>query len=264
MVLQDVAGGAGLLVEAGATADADVLGHRDLHGVDVVTVPDRLEQRVGEAQRQQVLDRLLAQVVVDAEDVPGGEDVVDQVVELLGRRQVVPERLLDDDPAPAARLAVVGHAGALHLLEHGREGGRRDRQVERRVALRAVRAVELAQRVGERVEGVVVVEAARQELDRLGEPRPGRLAELGARALLRGGAGERLEVAVTPVAAREAEQHEARRQQTTVREVVHRRDELLLGQVAGHAEDHQHARVGHPWEPAVARGAERVGVRGHG
>jgi hypothetical protein len=35
----------------------------------VVGVPDRLEQRVGEAQRQQVLDRLLAQVVVDPEDV---------------------------------------------------------------------------------------------------------------------------------------------------------------------------------------------------
>ena len=32
-------------------------------------VPHRLEQRVGEAQRQDVLDRLLAQVVVDAEHV---------------------------------------------------------------------------------------------------------------------------------------------------------------------------------------------------
>ena len=69
VVLQHVAGGAGRVVERRAAADADVLGHRDLHRVDVVGVPDRLEQLVGEAQRQQVLDGLLAQVVVDAEDV---------------------------------------------------------------------------------------------------------------------------------------------------------------------------------------------------
>ena len=139
MVLQDVAGRAGLLVEAGAAPDADVLGHRDLHGVDVVGVPDRLEQRVGEPQRQQVLDRLLAEVVVDAEDVLRGEDRVDERVELLRRLEVVAERLLDDDPAPATGSGVVGHPGALHLLEHDRERRRRDGQVERGVAEGAVR-----------------------------------------------------------------------------------------------------------------------------
>jgi hypothetical protein len=126
----------------------------------VVGVPDRLEQRVGEAQRQQVLDRLLAQVVVDAEDVVGGEHGVDELVELLRARQVVPERLLDDDAAPAPGLAVVGHAGAAHLLEHRRERRRRDRQVERGVALRPGVALGLAQHLGQLVEGVVVVEGA--------------------------------------------------------------------------------------------------------
>ena len=67
MVLDHVAGGADAVVVAGAAADADVLGHGDLHVVDVVAVPDRLEQLVGEAQRQHVLDGLLAQVVVDPE-----------------------------------------------------------------------------------------------------------------------------------------------------------------------------------------------------
>jgi len=60
VVLDDVPCGPGLVVEAGTGADTDVLGHRDLHRVDVVRVPDRLEQLVGEAQRQQVLDRFLA------------------------------------------------------------------------------------------------------------------------------------------------------------------------------------------------------------
>ena len=84
VVLDDVAGRADAVVVARAPGDADVLGHRDLHVVDVVGVPDRLEQLVGEAQRQQVLHRLLAEVVVDAEDRVGREDALDDVVELAG------------------------------------------------------------------------------------------------------------------------------------------------------------------------------------
>ena len=53
---------------------ADVLGRGDLDVVDVVAVPDRLEQPVGEAEREHVLDGLLAQVVVDAEDLVLVED----------------------------------------------------------------------------------------------------------------------------------------------------------------------------------------------
>jgi hypothetical protein len=100
VVLDDVAGGADAVVVPGAAADADVLGHGDLHVVDVVGVPDGLEHLVGETQGQQVLDRLLAQVVVDAEHRVGGEDLLDDGVEFLGRRQVVAERLLDDHPPP--------------------------------------------------------------------------------------------------------------------------------------------------------------------
>jgi hypothetical protein len=44
--------------------------------VDVVAVPERLEDGVGEAEDQQVLHRLLAQVVVDAVDLLLVEDFV--------------------------------------------------------------------------------------------------------------------------------------------------------------------------------------------
>ena len=77
VVLDHVAGGADAVVVAGAAADADVLGHRDLHVVDVVGVPDRLEQVVREAHREDVLHRLLAEVVVDPEDRLRREDPVD-------------------------------------------------------------------------------------------------------------------------------------------------------------------------------------------
>ena len=167
-------------------------------------VPQRLEQRVGEAQRQDVLDRLLAQVVVDAEHVLRGEHVVDERVELLGRLEVVAERLLHHHPAPAAGLLVVGHAGAGQLLEHDREGGRRDGQVERRVARDAVGVAQLVQRRGELVERVVVVERAADELDVAGEPGPHLVPPRRARVLLRRLLGQRLEVPVAPVAAGEA------------------------------------------------------------
>ena len=93
---------AGLVVVAGAAADVDFLGHGDLHVVDVVAVPDRLEDRVGEAQHEQVLHRLFAEVVVDAVDLLLVEHGVDHLVELLGGGQVGAERLLDDHPPRAA------------------------------------------------------------------------------------------------------------------------------------------------------------------
>ena len=73
MVLEHVADRSGPLVERGTVLDPDRLGDRDLDMVDELPVPDGLEDTVGEAQRHQVLDRVFAQVVVDAEDLVLGE-----------------------------------------------------------------------------------------------------------------------------------------------------------------------------------------------
>ncbi len=95
MVLHDVAEGAGRLVEAAPVLDAEGLGDGDLHVVDVAAVPHRLEDGVGEAQGQDVLDRLLPQVVVDPVDLVFLEDLVQGGVEPVGTGQVAAERLLD-------------------------------------------------------------------------------------------------------------------------------------------------------------------------
>ena len=104
MVLHHVAQRAGLLVVAGARADAFLLGHGDLHVVDVLLVEQRLEDAVGEAQHQDVLDRLLAEIVIDAVDLPLVEDRGDGVVDGPRARQIVADRLLDDQPRE--RLAI--------------------------------------------------------------------------------------------------------------------------------------------------------------
>ena len=92
-----VAVGAGVLVEAGAVVDGERLRHVDLDVVDVVAVPDRLEHAVREPQRDQVLDRLAAEEVVDPEHALLGEDAVHQRVQLARAVEVVAERLLEHD-----------------------------------------------------------------------------------------------------------------------------------------------------------------------
>ena len=108
-----VAVGAGRLVEAGSRLEAEGLGHVDLHVVDVVAVPDRLEQPVGEPEGEDVLRRLLAEEVVDAEDLRLVEGLVEDGVELAGAVQVGAERLLHDDPG------ALDQVGLGEDLDHG-------------------------------------------------------------------------------------------------------------------------------------------------
>ena len=145
-----VAEGAGLLVEAGAARDRERLGDVDLDVVDVVSVPDRLEEAVREAQGEDVLDRLLAEEVVDPEDVRLAEDRVDGRVELLRGREIGAERLLDDDARALGKARVAEH-------RHGRgERRRRDGEVIDAARLAADRPLRLLHGPDE-LRGVVCV-----------------------------------------------------------------------------------------------------------
>jgi len=68
MILDDISNRAGLFVECATTLDSEVFRHRDLDAFDVVAVPDGLEQRIGEAKEDHVLDGRFAEVMVDAKD----------------------------------------------------------------------------------------------------------------------------------------------------------------------------------------------------
>ena len=101
MVLHDVAHSTGPVVVAAAVFEPDVLRHRDLHGVDEVRVPHWLEDRVGETESKDVLNGLLAEVVIDAVDRVLRESLVQRLGEGSGRLQVETKRLLDHDAAEA-------------------------------------------------------------------------------------------------------------------------------------------------------------------
>ena len=151
MVLQHVAVGAGRVIERRAISHAEILGHGDLDAAHVIAVPDRLEHRIGEARVEQVLHRLLAQEVVDAEDVLFREVLPQHEVELLGRCTVVTERLLDH------QARIPSGAGLRQGRRHGTEQARRHRQVVQRPLCLAKFLVQLCER---RRIGIVAVDVA--------------------------------------------------------------------------------------------------------
>ncbi len=73
VVLEHVPDDARLFVVAPAVLDPDRLGGGDLDVMDVLAVPDGFEDRVREAEHEEVLHRLFAEVMVDAVDLVLGE-----------------------------------------------------------------------------------------------------------------------------------------------------------------------------------------------
>ena len=250
VVLEDVARGAGLLVERAPVLDADRFGHRDLDVVDVAPIPERLEDAVAEPEDQQVTDGLLAQVVVDAVDLRLAEDLADLPVEPPGRIGVVPERLLDDDPPPAAVVVLVIEPGAAELAGDLGELRGLGRQVVQPVAPGPALLVEPVEAGGQRVEAGRIGEVEVLVADPPGERRPGILldrqdaAELVQRAA--NVCAERFVVVRSPA---DRQEDELVRQQVRAPQLEERRDHLSVGEVAGAAEQDEDGRVRDALEP---------------
>src|SRR5437879_12407394 len=69
MVLNHIAESPGLLVVGPAMLDAEIFGNGNLNVLDGVAFPERYKNRVREAERQELLHRLFAEVMIDAVDL---------------------------------------------------------------------------------------------------------------------------------------------------------------------------------------------------
>ena len=69
VVLEHVAEAAGFLVVPAPMLHAQRLGGRDLNVIDVLTIPDRLDDRVGKPKGEDVLDGVLPEIVIDPIDL---------------------------------------------------------------------------------------------------------------------------------------------------------------------------------------------------
>jgi hypothetical protein len=70
----------------------ETLRHGDLHMVDVLAIPDRLEDPVGKPEDQNILHRLFPEIVIDPVDLPFLQDPLELVVQRPRRFQVMSER----------------------------------------------------------------------------------------------------------------------------------------------------------------------------
>ena len=243
VVLHHVAQRTGAVVEIAARLHAHLLGERDLHVADPGAVPQRFQQRVGEAQREQVLHRLLAQVVVDAKDLRFGEDAAHVLVDLLRGSQVASQGLFQHHPRVGA-----DQPGGRQVLADGREELRCRRQEEDPHVGR--RILQCLRQRGEVLRCVGVGLDVVQSLDKGIEVR---LVHLRGR----NEAGEvrrhlRDEVAAGQALASRGDDAAMRRQVAVSMAVVQRGQQLAHREVAGAAEKKQverrdlwHARGGH-------------------
>ena len=118
----------------------------------MLAVPQRLEQGVGEAEVLEVLDRLLAEVVVDPEHRALGEHGVQRGIKLRRRGRVAAEGLLDDD------ARALGDARLVEAVDHRFKEARWDREVVQRVAAGIAQLA--AERLEGRLIGIVAVDVA--------------------------------------------------------------------------------------------------------
>ena len=172
MVLHDVAQRAHLLVELAAPLDADALRHRDLHLAHVVAIPDRLQERRSRSGSTGCSGSRPSRGSGRCDRSATRRTPRARPVELPGRLEIAPERLLQD------HARVVGTARRAEPLHDGLEDRRRDGEVVHRalgtVECRqellvrrrfAVVTVDVAQQLVELLESVLVVDAVAVLLD---------------------------------------------------------------------------------------------------
>ena len=70
--------------------------------IDVATIPQRLENAVGEPEHQDVLHRFFAEVVIDAIDLWFLEDLSKLMIESPGGFEIAAKRFFDDHSPPVA------------------------------------------------------------------------------------------------------------------------------------------------------------------
>src|SRR5208282_1762317 len=160
MILDDIPDRSGLIVEAAAALDAEILRHSDLHALDVVAVPERLHEGVGEAEDDHVVYRTLPQVMINSENRGFIELPEKDLIQMSRGLQIVTERLLNDD-------AGVGRAAAMRqLFEHRFEHGGRDGKIVRRPLRRFQLPAQRLERFGILVVSIHVAEQAGELFER--------------------------------------------------------------------------------------------------
>jgi hypothetical protein len=228
VILHHVPHRARLVVIGPAPADADLLGHGDLHVIHVLRVPERFEQDVAEPYGHQVLDRLLPEIMVDPVDLRLVEIARQRTVQRPGGGEIVAEGLFHDDPCVLPR--------DLELVQPFRqvtEQARRHREIE---GLHRVRAHLVAQ-IGP---AAIAARIHREVIEPLEELRHMlRRAQLGGNEFLQRRADPVGPVLRRLLRARRADDPRLARHLPVAEPPEQRRQDLAPRQIARAAENHE-------------------------
>ena len=248
VIHDDVTQGADRVVKMPAILDPEAFRHRDLHRGDVVAVQDRLEDRVREPQHEDLDQAHLAQEVVDPVELRLVDVLVDLVVELPGRLEVVAKGLLDHDPS-ALRQPSLGQP-----LDDGAEEEGRYLEVEDRGA----RPLDLG---SDALEGPGVREVAGHIGEPCGQPIEDLLVQRLPRALDRV-TSALAEIVHGPVVDRHPDDGTV--EQAAALQPVQRAECHHLGEIPGDPEDDQHVGGLLIAGSGLAPGCRLCGRRGSG
>ncbi len=217
VALHHVAQRAGAGVVGVAAIHAFALGHQDVHRFDVVAVPHRFQQRVAEAQRDQVLHCRLAQVVVEAEHTILVDPLADGADDFLGAFAVAADRLLQHQACRCGEGATLGQAFAGGDVQARRNGQVADALAVHQVGDRGGNRVDVAQ------VHRTIVDAAQQGADVVLRGHRHGLLQARPQDVMEGfgvmpGQGQRTDAEVL-------------RQQAVAKQAKQRREQVALGQI---------------------------------
>ena len=237
VVLHHVPEGTRGFVVARALFHANGFCCRDLNVVDVIAVPDRLENGVRKAHHQDVLNRLFAEIVVDAEDLVFLPAAFDHAIEFLGTGVVAAKGFFNHHPAA---LGIGQEPGCRQSPATTAVEGWGDGKVEGAVAAGSALAVDLLEALAESHQVVAFLQINRlvEEASRKGFPALRVVSDL---------AGERrfhllAEFVVAPGAASTAEHSKFARQPPLPEQIEQGWNQLAMREVAASAKDHQALR----------------------
>lgn len=147
MVLDHIPNGSRFLIIRTATLKTNIFGDRDLDVINIASIPDRLKDPVCQAEDEDILHGLFAEVVVNTVDLVLFKDLADLPVEFLGGGEIVSEGLFDDNPRPSPS-AVSVQTGGTKVLNDFRILARWCGQVENAIAGRATFLIDAIEQAG--------------------------------------------------------------------------------------------------------------------
>ncbi len=235
----------------------NILSHRDLDMIHIIGVPQRLEQLVRETQRQNVLHRLLPQIMINPEHRVRREHRLHNVIQRPRRFQIMPERLLNHHPTPllpiSLRQPMLGQLPA-NLLKRLR----RNRQIKRVITPRPTNIIKFLDRLTQPLKRPVIIKRALNKPHTLSKLVPHRLIKRRPSISLHRSLHLSSEIPIRPRPPPKPHQRKTRRQQPTISQVIHRRHQLLTRKIPRHPKEHQRRRTRNPTQTTVTRIPQRI------